>query len=98
MKGLGFVIGGTVNFQLMTNKLSEKDYDGCKAHIWLKMLNDGQMPIKWRKSNSKGTSVEFGMIDSQEKLDKAKAEFKGFLTKINTLHGFDFEIDDSEHK
>lgn len=80
------VDGGRLTFKEMTKKNKETDpinYELAKIHGWAVMINDLMRPTKFRKPTTKGTSVEFDTIVTQEDYDEAFKELQDHVDVIN---------------
>lgn len=92
--GKPIILGGQINFRLLTNKLSEIEYAKAKAHLWLHMLNDGQKPKKWLKTTGRGTKVNFDTIHSQEDYEKGLTELEVYLNEINEQFSLEYMLNE----
>lgn len=86
------VVGGQMNFEKLTNKISEKDHAMGKVAIWSGMLGDLMKPTKWFNSTKNGTKVNFDKIHTQKEYDMAVLELEGHLFIVNKLHDTDFKM------
>ncbi|MGG1442113.1 hypothetical protein ABE354_08640 [Brevibacillus laterosporus] len=87
-----FVTGGTICFHALTLSLQKEkpfDYALGKAHVWLEMINNRQMPVKWYKPTKQGQNIRFQTISSNADNQKALDALDEYLKKIRD----DFEYD-----
>ncbi|MEK3955867.1 MULTISPECIES: hypothetical protein [unclassified Psychrobacillus] len=86
------VLGGQINYPVLTHKLPGEEYAKAKAHMWIHMLNDGNKPKKWLKPNGKGTKVNFERIHTKEEYLNGLDELSLYLTQINREFGLDYKV------
>lgn len=86
------VMGGKIEFKTLNSSLDDKSYAQAKAHIWLKMLNDGMKPKRWLKSTKKGTGIHFNSIGSQQEYDSSLLELEQYLNAINKQYNLEYKI------
>ncbi|SFE11037.1 hypothetical protein SAMN04487969_101104 [Paenibacillus algorifonticola] len=86
------VVGGTILYDKLTSLSDEKMRDVAKAHIWLQMLKDIQVPVKWSRPYKHGTKIKFNFPQSQKEWDDSLAELKGYIVTVNEKHDLDMSI------
>lgn len=86
------VLGGQINYRSLTNKLPAVEYAKAKVHMWLYMLNEGKKPKKWLKANSKGTKVNFEIVNSQEEYNEGLNSLQEFINQVNEEFGLDYKL------
>jgi hypothetical protein len=86
------VVGGILDVHALNTSLDEKTYDIGKAHVWLHMLKQAQIPVKWHKATKKGTKVKFEIPESQEQIDQSIEQLKAYVQDLNKKYDLNMRI------
>lgn len=91
---LGNVVieGGRLNYPSLTNKIPAVEYAKAKTHLWLHMLNNGKKPVKWLKPNSKGSKVDYQVINSSIEYERGLLDLQEYINQINSEFDLDFNL------
>ncbi|SCW85882.1 hypothetical protein SAMN04487970_10749 [Paenibacillus tianmuensis] len=87
------IIGGRIQQKKLTSSLDERVFAAGKAHIWLSMLKDKMVPVRWYKPNKNGTKIKFIYPQTQKEWDDSFSELKAFIATTNEKHGMDMRIE-----
>ncbi len=85
-------VSGQRHFRKMTNKLNERQLEIVKVNNWMVMLNNSEKPMKWLKTTSRGTKVNFDFIKSEEEYEKGLDELQEYLNVVNDRFSLGFSI------
>lgn len=86
------LVSGAINFPTLTTKMDEKEYAAAKVYMWMYMLNEGEVPTKWFKPNTKGTKVNFDYVSSQEEYNQGLEDLRTYIDEVNNKYDFGFKI------
>ncbi len=92
------LVGGQVVFKHLTTTLSEKQFEMLKIRCWLKMLNDGENPVKWLKPSAKGQKVNFKAIKDTEDYNTCLDELEKHIVEMNEKYSFGVSLERPKEK
>lgn len=77
--------GGSIKLQQLSKSLYRGDIKAFKVlqvYIWVELLNEGIIPIKWYAPNEDGTLMDFTYINNIEEFKKAKERLKDHISRL----------------
>ena len=82
------VMGGRMDYKLLNLNLmkNEKVFMIAKIHIWLSLLKENMVPVRWYKTTKKGTGVKFELLNSKEKAQSAINELRSYVDSANNKY------------
>lgn len=66
----------------LTSSLDVTKYNIIKAAVWLRLLEDSMIPVKWLKAKSTGTNIYVNFSKRQEDWNKSFQELSEFVEGI----------------